>query len=187
MKINTTKSRSRKDKRTKKTVLLVLGIIIFLALAYSVTSYALKIWPFSDQVTESQSTTDNDTETTPVDTETAPESDKGESSTTTDQIPVDTTAVATISTLYQADGYVYFKADVTNAAAGGKCSVIFSNSNSRPVVIESFDPVTSGTGITCSPAELSEQEFSYLGSWTAVFRYYINNTQVTAERSITIQ
>jgi len=180
MKIN---KKNQSQSKAKKTVIIILSIITLVLLTGTALAYVKKLGPFSTPSTNTSTTneSDGDESETPI----TPTDDKSEEP-TTDQIPVETSSVAAIDILNQKNGYVNFSATATNIATGGTCTVVYSNTNAKPVT-KTFAAIANGTGITCNSPQVSEQEFSYLGDWTVTFRYILNDKQATAEKTITIQ
>jgi hypothetical protein len=109
--------------------------------------------------------------------------DKSQSLTTED-VPVNTAATATITRLEQKDSTVYFDATVNNATNLGKCVVSFTTPNDKPIAKE-FDATKNGTEFRCS-LTTSALEFSYLGKWDVTLRYYDGNSQIITKGSVTI-
>jgi flagellar basal body-associated protein FliL len=179
--------RIRKDKKTntKKIVAIIVVIILLLTAGYAVFAYASHMWPFP-QIASTPTTnapTNSDTSTQGSKEDIDPNNSSNQ---TTDQIPVSDTLTATITTLNQANGVVTFNGSVNSEAANGKCTITFSNPNDKPVA-RTVDAVMSGGSSVCGPVQIPENEFSYLGTWSATFRYFNDNTQAIATKDITIQ
>jgi len=104
---------------------------------------------------------------------------------TTNQIPVNEALTATFIGLSQSDGYIKFSGSA-NDSKEGTCSIVFANPNDRPITRTVNATQKDGKAV-CEPVQIPETEFSFLGEWTATFRYYINDTQAVAEKKITIQ
>jgi hypothetical protein len=105
---------------------------------------------------------------------------------TTDEIPVSETLTATFIDLAQSNGQITFTGSANDKNTGGTCSIIFSNPNDRPVSRSANTTQSDGKAV-CGPILIPETEFSFLGEWTATFRYYSGDTQAVAERTINIQ
>lgn len=103
---------------------------------------------------------------------------------TTEDVPINTSASATITRLEQKDSIVYFDAMVTNTTQLGKCVVTFTTPNDKPVTRE-FD-ATERNGVFICSVTLSALEFSYLGEWEAMLRYYNSNSQVVTKGKVVI-
>jgi hypothetical protein len=174
---------------TKKTKLIILigSILALLLIATTVYLVAFKGnllgWqPFGatpaavEPVTEDSPDTNHGTKD-----DIDPETDK-----TTDEIPVSETLAATFVDLSQSNGQVAFTGSANDNNAGGTCSIVFSNPNDRPVSRSATAAISDGKAI-CGPILIPETEFSFLGEWTATFRYYSGDTQAVAERTINIQ
>lgn len=163
----------------------IAGLLVIVVVAYIVLSTA-HIWPFS----ESKSiATNNAATTTPAETNNSlPKQDLNsttDSSQTSNNIPVNATWVAAITTLNETNDEINFAATVQNAPSTGTCVVTFSNPNDRPVV-QQFN-ATATNGLTTCDVNLSAYEFSYLGNWSVSFRYYVGNQQATTTSEIKIQ
>lgn len=194
MQINKKTTHTKNRRNIKKTLIISVAILVVAVLVYGAVAHGLNIWPFKkDSSTTSKPASTNNTSTGTTKTSgtastASTDATKSAASTeTTDQIPVNTSSVATIDTLVQKNGYINFSASVTNTGDGGTCSVVFSNPNAKPVVVDEFKATINGTTATCAAAPISEGEFTYLGDWTATFRYYLNDQQATTTRTITIQ
>lgn len=105
---------------------------------------------------------------------------------TTNQIPVNDSIVASIDELTQKDGYIKFTGSVNNVESGGTCSVLFTNPNDRPISRTVATSISDNKSV-CGPIVIPETEFSFLGEWITVFRYYVNETQAVVEGKILIQ
>mgnify|MGYP006879904471 CR=1 FL=1 len=105
---------------------------------------------------------------------------------TTDQVPVSGSLTATFTELSQAGGYVTFKGVATDSTASGTCSLVLTNPNDKPITRTMGAAEESGSA-ACGPIRILETEFSFIGEWTATFRYYVNDTQAVTERKIFIQ
>lgn len=105
---------------------------------------------------------------------------------TTNQVPIDSSLTATITDLHQSNKLIVFSGTTNDTKSGGTCSITFTNPNDRPVA--RTEPSTIVNGIaTCAQIQIPESDFSYLGTWNVTFRYYINNVQATAIKTIVIQ
>lgn len=176
-------SRAKKNQSRRKITIVVI-VVILAAIAYAGTSFALELWPFEQHTTNSDGTTT--TGSSQNATKDNIPTKEGGTTKTTDQVPVDATLTAAITTLQQADGFVTFSGTVTPAQTGGSCSVTLSNPNDKPVV-RSVDATSDANGTICGPIKIPESEFSYLGTWTATFRYFVGDKQVVATKDIVIQ
>lgn len=99
---------------------------------------------------------------------------------TTDQVPQSTDVSVQINTLSQKDGVVTYRAAATGATTG-TCSAVFTNELGKPVTR------TAETADGQCSAAIPEQEFDALGTWTLTVRFYSNNTQATANKTIEIK
>ena len=169
-------------KNTHTKIIVALAIIIAALGTYTVAAYQFKLWPFL--VTETIDSRNAADPTLSPGKEAV--SNDEYSDTTTDEVPVNPTLVAVIDQLEQQDNKVTVKASVNTTDASGLCSITFTNPNDKPVT-QTVNPILKGDRIICGPIEISEQSFSYLGDWLMTFRYYTDNTQVSAEDTITIK
>jgi hypothetical protein len=176
----------RLPKKTK-IIILIGSIVVALLIAAAVYLVAFKGnllgWqPFGntpstvEPITEDSPDTNHGTKD-----DTTPGTDK-----TTDEIPVSETLAATIMTLSQSNGQITFTGSANDNNAGGTCSIVFTNPNDRPVSRSANTTQSDGEAI-CGPIQIPETEFSFLGEWTATFRYYSGDTQAVTERTINIQ
>ena len=178
------KRQTKKSNNGKKAFLVIL-ICVLLVGAYFGVAAAAKLWPFmpatTSQDTPATSTGLNQSETPSKDDTST--SDPGK---TTDEVPVSQSIAASIIQLEQKNGIVYFTGTVTPVQSGGTCSITLSNPNDKPIV-RTTDATTDGSNSVCGPIQIPETEFSYLGTWTATFRYFIGDVQATATKEITIR
>lgn len=174
-------------KRNKKILAIVctVGIVLLIAATVYLVFFkgSLLGWqPFGSSVPVTNPATQDSSDTnhgTKDDTTTG--TDK-----TTDQIPVSETLTASIDTLDQSNGVITFAGSANDTKEGGSCSIVFSNPNDRPITRTVAASISNGMAI-CGPINIPETEFSFLGEWTATFRYYINDTQAMAERKMIIE
>lgn len=168
-------------KRNKKVLTIVIISILVVVFAAGIA-----FWLVRSQPTPSSS---NSTTTNSSDTQTNNNTTKGDGNgndKTTDEIPVDTVASASITQLVQQNRNIVASASVNNVDASGSCSFTFTSEFDDPVSRTST-PADEGETITCGPIEVSDNEFSYLGEWLLTFRYYIDGKQIVAEEKITVQ
>jgi cytoskeletal protein RodZ len=169
---------------TSKKVAVVVLLFVVLVLIALFILHSLGSWPFIKL--------SSSTNTLPITSSSSDGSNKSEVPTstttkTTDQVPVDTKATASITTIRQdADGKIIFSGVVNNTSDGGQCSVTFSNTNDRPYSPAPFAPSGSGSTVTCGPLSIDSQNFSYLGTWNVTLRYYVSNRQVVATGTVDI-
>lgn len=178
-------AKKNKNSRKKLIVLLIsVAVLLFVAAATYLIFFNGKLlgWqPFPLSAPSSPTTqSSNDTNHGTKD-----DVDLG-SDKTTDQIPVSTDLTATINELSQSNGLVNFRGSANDSKDGGTCSVIFSNSNDRPITRTAKSNVSGGTA-TCETIQIPETEFSFLGEWGVTFRYYSGDTQAVAEGKIDIK
>lgn len=97
---------------------------------------------------------------------------------TSDQVPTSSSLSVNIASSSQANGFVKATA---NTNGSGTC--VFSY---RPA--DDGMPVTrqvEASGNTCS-VNISQNEFTYLGTWTLKVTYYSNGTKAEASQNVTI-
>lgn len=105
---------------------------------------------------------------------------------TADQVPASVTMSASITDLSQEGNIVKFASRIDNPAGkDGQCVVTFTNPNDRPVTKE-FEPRVTTNGLLCS-IDVPAYEFSFLGSWQVVGRYYVAGQQVNTQGEVTIK
>lgn len=172
--------------RNKKLALLVSAVALILLIAAAVylvffNGKLLGWQPFPPTATPAPTTQSSDDTDHGTKDDTTPGTDK-----TTDQIPVSETLVATFTDLSQSGGYIKFSGTANDDKTGGSCSIVFTNPNDRPVSRTSQATQNGGKAV-CGPIQIPETEFSFLGEWTATFRYYTDDSQAVVERKITIQ
>lgn len=177
-----TKKNKNRNKKTSLLLVVIAGLaLVSLVLYLTVFKGSLFGWqPFGstavEPVTQSSSDTSHGTK----------EDANNPTDSTTDQVPVSDTLIATIDNLSQADGFITFLGSINDKTTGGSCSIVFSNPNDRPISRTVNAVVNNGKAV-CGPIKIAETEFSYLGEWTMTFRYYSGKSQAVAERQITIQ
>ena len=173
------------SNKSNKKKILIISLIATLLIAGGAAAFYLT--QQNDPSNEENSKTSQDTPTTDTNkkgetpAESLPDNSQG---TTTEDVPVSSTASAKITRLEQQDMTVYFAADISNTTTAGRCVVSFTTTNDRPVIRE-FDSTQNGANRSCN-LDLSALEFSYLGEWKVTLRYYEGNTQVVTEGLVTI-
>lgn len=182
----------QKHQPTKsKTAIIIASVLVVLAIAGAIYLIGFKGsllgWqPFKSSPPVQKTTTQDSNDTNHGTKEDAGTDTDMETDKTTDQIPVDETLTATFTNLAQSNGYVTFSGSANDTSTGGTCSIVFTNSNDRPISRTVHATQANGKAV-CETVQIPETEFSFLGEWTATFRYYINDTQAVTERKITIQ
>lgn len=178
--------RINKTNSKLPNLIIATSVVVLLGAALYGT-YAHKVWPFNGQqsitaeqeaannsdITNSQQKTGADKATTNQDVDT---------SKTTDEVPVAESTSVSITRLSQENGQVSYEAAITNPGATGSCSAVFTNKIAKPVT-----QVTPSSGDKCGPVHIPETSFSALGEWTLTLRYYTNDTQATATKTIEIK
>ncbi len=176
------KTMKTKSVRIKKPLIIVITATV-LIIGFGVTAYATNLWPFTKNEDTTSPLLEDPNKNASKEDLTVPD----ETSTkTTDEIPINTTIAASIDTLRETDTAVTFTGSVNNKEAGGKCSITFSNPDSKPV-IRTADATNNGEFSICGPIEIPINDFTLLGTWSATFRYYINDMQAVASKDIVIQ
>ncbi len=179
---------TKQNKQKNKKIAILLGVVASLLLIAAATYLVffngkLLGWqPFPPAAIPSPTTqSSNDTNRgTKNDTD-------GGTDKTTDEIPVSEVMIASFTDLTQSNGEVIFNGSANDSTAGGSCSIVFSNPNDRPVS-RTTKATINGDKAVCETVKISDTEFSFLGEWTATFRYYAaDNTQAIAEGKITIR
>lgn len=177
--------------RTKK---IVIGASVALLLIVSGLLYVYAFngtlfgWPNRSH------TATPETKTTPSPTQVAPSAtpaagvSKGndQTSTTTpkdtSQIPVSTISTVTITQLSEDANNVTASATITNASQSGTCSFVFTNPYNKPIALQS-----SVVNSSCGPVSVPDNTFPSVGDWKLTVSYFYQNTQATAEQTITIK
>jgi len=185
MKITKQTQRSANSKKIIATIciiatIIVVGLIYLIGFKGSILGWQ----PLESTSQEEQQQT-SDPEDTTTNPGTKDDTDEGTDQ-TTDEIPVNQTLVATFTKLSQADGFITFTGEVNTNSADGSCSITFTNTSDRPVT-RTAAPTQVDSKSVCGPIQIPESEFSFLGEWTATFRFYTGDTQIVAERKITVQ
>jgi len=176
------KTRLSKQPQAYRKIVYIITTIIVVSLGYVGVAYAIKSWPFQQPNTTSIESTSPNQNTSKDD---LPVSQNGDGK-TTDQVPVDPALTATITTLEQKDGIITFMASISSTQTDGTCSVTFSNPNDKPVT-RTASAIAENNSSVCGPIQIPETEFAYLGTWTATFRYFVGEKQVSTAKDITIQ
>lgn len=150
--------------------------------------YSLHIWPFSTTPRQSiQDAANSSDATNPQQKQNTPstESLKGTGvDKTTNEIPTATGGSLEITKLNQQNGQVSYAASISGVQTPGTCSALFENVNkaARPVT-----RVTNSTATSCPDTSIPETEFVALGSWTLTLRYYVNDSQLVATKTIEVK
>jgi hypothetical protein len=161
--------------------LAVLGVGTYLV-------YSLHIWPFNDTPHQSiQDAANSSDATNPQQKQNIPstESLKGNGvDKTTNEIPAATGGTLEITKLSQQNGLISYAADLSGIQIPGTCSALFENVNkaARPVT-----RVTKSTTTGCPETSIPETEFVALGRWTLTLRYYVNDSQLVATKTIEVK
>ena len=174
---------SKNKNNSKKKLFLITGIILVL-IGVGVFYYFFQNNNDSTQQTTNGTDSSKNSETGGKGAEQPSTLPDNSQSLTTDDIPVDSSASASITRLEEKDSVVHFSAKISGANELGRCVVTFSTPNDRPVTKE-FDATKSNADYICT-VDTSSLEFSYLGKWSVNLRYYSNSTQVTATSEVTI-
>ncbi len=177
----------RTHKKNTKALFIVVAITVLVAILLTVYIVGFRGsilgWsPFT------QSSINDDATVYPSDDVENDKAEKGNSgsSQTTNQIPISPSLNIQIENLIQSDGYITFVGDTNDTSSLGKCSIIFTNPNDRPVV-RNVEATKQAGSAACGPIKIPETEFSYIGGWHATFRYYSNNEQAVSEQEIVIK
>lgn len=160
-------------------IILIAGVVYVFGFNGSLLGWQLR--KSISQEEQHSTTTEDTTSNTGTKDDTAQGTDQ-----TTDEIPVNETLIANFTTLTQSDGFITFSGEVNTDSTEGSCSITLTNTNDRPVT-RTVAPKQVNNKATCGPIQIPESEFSFLGEWTATFRYYSGSTQTIVERKITIQ
>jgi len=176
----------QRESTVSKKILVFTLIIIALLVTTGVFAYTTKTWPFSNNTIPTPANQSNNDDLQENATKDGDLSPNDIPTKTTDQIPVNDSISVTVDELTQSNGVIRFKATTTSSVHGGKCSLTLTNPNDKPVT-RTVSASNSDSTEICGPIEIPEQEFSYLGEWTATIRYYINDTQVVATKAINIK
>lgn len=177
------------NNKSKKITLLVAGIVVLLA-AGAYAAYATHTWPFhssQEASNTSEEATNNSDSTNPQQKQDIPSSETQtdvDDSKTTDQVPVAETGALTITSLRQENGNITYAASLQNVDTPGTCSALFEHSDgaARPVT-----RTGASTPEGCPETSIPEVEFNALGTWKLTLRYYINDTQLVATKSVEIK
>ena len=173
------------NNKSNKKILLLAGVLLSVFLSgliaiYIISEHNRSTNPWNQSNDTPKAVADNDQKGL-VPSSTLPNNSQ---SLTTEEVPTNKEAVAVIRRLEQKDTTIYLDATISNVAKQGKCVIIFSTPNDKPVTKE-FDSTKNGDIYTCSLAT-SALEFSYLGKWDVTLRYYSENSQVVAKGALTI-
>lgn len=98
------------------------------------------------------------------------------------EIPESANVSLSIDSLKQADGRITYSATISNPAAKGTCSVVFTKDGSKPVT-----RVDETQTNKCGPISIPELEFESVGTWIMTLRYYSNNTQAVTTKTIEVR
>lgn len=164
-----------------------IGFIILLA-AFSVltyVSYHYQIGPFKRdaQITEEELERQNKSDVTNPQTKGIAEPNNDvDSSKNTSEIPVSDSTSVEITSLQQGNGQITYSAKFTGQSSDGTCSATFTNELARPVI-----RTTPAKDSICGPVSIPETEFTTLGNWVLTVRYYKDNTQAVATKSIEVK
>lgn len=172
-------------KKHKKLIVSILLLIILAAFSY--WAYLL----YQNNAFQAVDTENSTTNQTNISTDVLPKEPSNNSSSTTNnvdtskntaEIPVSSETTVEISQLYQDGNNIVYKATVTNPGATGTCSADFTKTDSKPVT-----QVNSAVGGVCGPITFVRANFDMRGIWLLTLRYYNDNTQAIATKTIEIK
>lgn len=107
--------------------------------------------------------------------------DAGDTSKNTGNIPVSPTTTINIDSVVQSDGMVTYNATIISPGGSGTCSAMFTKDGSKPVT-----RVSNTSSDKCGPVSIPELEFESVGVWTLTLRYYTNETQAIATKTVEV-
>jgi cytoskeletal protein RodZ len=107
--------------------------------------------------------------------------DLGNTSKNTSDIPVSATTTISIDSIVQSGGMITYDATVVNPGDGGACSAVFTRDGSKPVT-----RVSNAHSDGCGPVSIPELEFESVGVWTLTLRYYINEVQAITTKAVEV-
>jgi cytoskeletal protein RodZ len=177
------------NNKSRKITLLVAGVVVLLA-AGTYAAYATYTWPFDTRQevsNTSEEATNNSDSTNPGQKKDTPSTETQtdvDDNKTTDQVPVAETGALTITSLKQENGNITYAASLQNVDTPGTCSALFEHSDgaARPVT-----RTGASTSDGCPEMSIPEVEFNALGTWKLTLRYYVNDTQLVATKSVEIK
>lgn len=177
-----------KQSNKKKYLLAATITVLVAGLVYVGIAYKNDFWPFTKTADDQNAMQDTANES-PKNNNSAKKSDTKETinpDMTTDQVPVSDKLSASITQLEQAGDEVKISAKIDNSPSVGRCVIIFSNPNDRPLTKEVDATLQDGSAL-CGPLSIPALEFSYIGEWTATVRYYLGEEQAVAEKKVVIK
>lgn len=183
MKILSKKNTTKKILITSAALAVVFGLALYAA-------HHFEVWPFKKQATiQTQSPTTQNTSKTDgvapqakVDSQKTDTNPNVDTSKTTNEIPASPATSLTITNLSEQNGNVTYSAAITNPGTSGTCSAVFTSKIDRPVTHSE-----AANGTQCGPTSIPANTFTSIGQWTLTLRYYTNNTQATATKTIEIR
>ncbi len=107
--------------------------------------------------------------------------DSGNTSKNTGDVPVSATTTININSVIQSDGMITYDAAVVNPGDNGTCSAVFTKDGSKPVT-----RVSNTHSDECGPVSIPELEFESVGMWTLTLRYYTNEAQAIATKTVEV-
>ncbi len=168
-------------ERSKKPILLLIGLVIALLAAVSVYWFAIRdTSPAVVDGNATDPTINSSKELSSNESSTKSSSASGtESTSNSEDIPVSTALAVTGIKLSQESGFVNASAQISGSTQAGTCVFSFTATDSRPVVKEAS--ATSDCSI-----KIAEVEFDKIGEWNLSVTFYQQNTKATAEQKVTI-
>ena len=177
-----------KNKKTIKSLLLSLIVIVLITGAYFIAAYSNKFWPFVANVTPSQSTQTNDIDYSPPTEQEKDSSQDGKKS--SGDTPTPTQDNITVDVSYAGpnnDGTaIEVRAFTTDVIEGtGTCTATLTL-GSLTVTGTSKGFVDARSTI-CEPIEISKNQFKQSGGWKLVVTYTSpTRTGVSTETSVNV-
>lgn len=177
------------NKRTSKATLIILGAVIALLAGATYVAYASNVWPFADHQsqTEEQEAANSSDETNPQQKKNLPslkEMEVAGGDKTTDEVPVAQAGSLNITNLEQRNDTIIFAASLANITTPGTCSALFEHTDgaARPVT-----RTVQSTADGCPETAVPQADFTALGNWKLTLRYYVNDTQLVATKTLEVK
>jgi cytoskeletal protein RodZ len=169
---------------TRNVIIIVTSFMLIGGGTYFYSASRNQWWPFIHSHNTQQSKQDVLSNHTPSDKKSAPTAQTNsnvDATKTTDQIPTNPSLILTISKLAQENGAVTYEASLNDKNQNGTCAAEFTSKGARPIT-----STTDAKNGTCGPISIPELQFTKIGDWNFTLRYYTKNTQVSAQKTLSI-
>jgi hypothetical protein len=192
----------KKKKNVKQRIFLIIGLVLLLAIIYTVSASALKLWPFkidAQQQSKSQNAPDNNgpakgqqapSPTKPVVSPKSPASSTKGTSADNNNNTGQPSGTVTITTASQGQGQdkdaLHIRALISGVVSSGTCTLTLTKSSVNHTFTAGIQPGPSTSTCQGFDLSISQQQLS-VGTWAISVNVDAPSVQATASSQVTIQ